>query len=157
MDIEDQQHMSTNPQEPHPLEKLRQGFQAEVDELKKLELDVEELAERKASLLKEYIKDDIHGVKTFWEDLKAEAHTLEEFAAQWLLRAADPTPLDWIKLDHYIDKGEDRLMAGEIATDVELICVACDTVRVVEGTVTLTPCSRCDCELFEIRRELMPK
>lgn len=136
----------------HPLEKLRRGFQEEVEELAKLELDVEELAERKASLLKQYIKEDVHGVASFWEDLKAEAHTLEEFAAQWLLQAADPTPLDWLKLDHYIDKGEDRLMAGEIASDVELECVGCNTIRVVEGTVTLNPCSRCDCELFQIRR-----
>ncbi len=135
----------------NPLEKLRDGFHEEVEELAKLELDVEELAERKADLLKAYIKNDIHGVKDFWQDLKAEAHTLEEFVAQWLLKAADPTPLDWMKLDHYIDKGDDRLMAGEIATDVELSCVACDLIRVVEGTVTLKPCSRCECELFQIR------
>ena len=137
----------------NPLEKLRDGFHEEVEELAKLELDVEELAERKADLLKAYIKDDIHGVRQFWEDLKAEAHTLEEFAAQWLLKAADPTPLDWLKLDHYIDKGDDRLMAGEIATDVELSCVACDNIRVVEGTVTLVPCAKCGCELFQIRRQ----
>jgi len=147
-------HPDEDEKDFHPLEKLRQGFREEVEELKQLELDVEELAERKASLLKAYIKDDIHGVKDFWEDLKAEAHTLEEFAGQWLLKAADPTPLDWIKLDHYIDKGDNRLMAGEVATDVELECVSCNTLREVEGTVTLEPCSRCDCELFEIRREL---
>ena len=141
-------------QHRNPLEKLRDGFHEEVEELAKLELDVEELAERKADLLKQYIKEDIHGVKRFWEDLKAEAHTLEDFAGQWLLQAADPTPLDWLKLDHYIDKGDDRLMAGEIATAVELECVACSTIRVVEGTVTLDPCSRCGCELFQVRKKL---
>ncbi len=149
-------HETSKHKDFHPLEKLRRGFKEEMEELSKLDLEVEEIAERKAERLKEYIKEDIHGVKSFWEDLKAEAHTLEEFAAQWLLTAADPTPLDWLKLDQYIDKGENRLMAGEIATDVELVCVSCGTIRVVEGTVTLSPCSRCDCELFEIRRELQP-
>ena len=140
-----------SPKHDNPLEKLRDGFHEEVKQLVQLELDVEELAERKTSLLREYLKDDLHGVKEFWQDLKAEAHTLEEFAAQWLLQAADPTPLDWIKLDQYIDKGDDRLMAGEVATDVELSCVACGNIRVVEGTATLAPCSKCDCELFQVR------
>lgn len=146
-DQNDEQHRN-------PLEKLRDGFHEEVEELAKLELDVEELAERKANLLKAYIKDDIHGVKSFWQDLKAEAHTLEDFAAQWLLQAADPTPLDWLKLDHYIDKGDNRLMSGEVATDVELECVACGCIRVVEGTVTLKPCTRCNSELFQVRKQL---
>ncbi|GAB1261236.1 zinc ribbon-containing protein [Aurantivibrio plasticivorans] len=139
-------------QQRNPLERLRDTFKEEVDELVKLELDVEDLAHRKAGLLKQYLKDDLHGVQEFWEDLKAETHTLEEFAGQWLLQAANPTPLDWVKLDQYMEKGENRLMAGEIATDVELRCVGCGKLRVVDGTVTLAPCTSCGCELYQIRR-----
>ena len=140
-------------QQRNPLERLRDTFKDEVGELVKMELDVEDLAQRKAGLLKQYLIDDLHGIKQFWEDLKAEAHTLEEFAGQWLLQAADPTPLDWMKLDHYIEKGDDRLMAGEIATDVELSCVGCGKIRVAEGTITLTPCTGCGCELYQVRQK----
>lgn len=137
----------------NPLEKLRDGFHEEAEELAKLELDVEELAERKIALIKAYIKDDIHGVKDFWADLKAEAHTLEDFATQWLLKAADPTPLDWVKLDRYIDKGNSRFLVGEVVTDVELSCVSCGNIRVVEGTVAIVPCSKCGFELFQMRKK----
>lgn len=141
------------PEQKNPLEKLRDSFREEVDQLVKLELDVEQLAERKLEMLRAYIRDDIHGVKTFWQDLQGEAHTLEDFVSQWLLRAADPTPIDWMKLDQFLEHGEERLMAGEMAEDVELVCVGCGTLRIVEGRAVLRPCSRCGAGLYELRHK----
>ncbi|MGQ9425672.1 zinc ribbon-containing protein [Gilvimarinus sp. F26214L] len=141
------------PEEKNPLEKLRDSFRQEMEELAKLELDVEELAERRAALLRAYIRDDIHGIRTFWKDLQGEVHTLEDFVFQWLMRAANPTPVDWVKLDQYLEHGENRLMAGETATDVELVCVGCGRIRLVEGTAKVKPCSRCGAELYEVRQK----
>jgi hypothetical protein len=141
------------PEEKNPLERLRDSFREEVRDLANLELDVEDLAERKAALLKEYIREDLHGVKTFWKDLQGEVHALEDFALQWLLRAANPTTVDWVKLDQFLGKGENRLMAGELVTNAELVCVGCGKIRLVEGTAKLKPCTRCGCELYEIRKK----
>ncbi|MCW8195052.1 zinc ribbon-containing protein [Proteobacteria bacterium 005FR1] len=141
------------PEEKNPLERLRDSFREEVEELVNLELDVEDLAERKAALIREYIRSDIHGVKTFWKDLQGETQALEDFASQWLLRAANPTNVDWTKLNQYLQHGDNRLMAGEKATDAELVCVSCGKIRLVEGTATVKPCTRCGCELYEVRRK----
>jgi predicted RNA-binding Zn-ribbon protein involved in translation (DUF1610 family) len=141
------------PEEKNPLERLRDSFREEVEELVNLELDVEDLAERKAALIREYIRSDIHGVKTFWKDLQGETQALEDFASQWLLRAANPTGVDWTKLNQYLQHGENRLMAGEKATDAELVCVSCGKIRLVEGTATVKPCTRCGCELYEVRQK----
>lgn len=141
------------PEEKNPLEKLRDSFREEVQQLADLELDVEELAEREAALLREYIREDVHGVKTFWRDLQGEAGALEEFAGEWLLKAANPTPVDWLKLNQYLGHGENRLMAGETATDAELVCVGCGKIRLVEGTAEVEPCTRCGSELYEIRQK----
>jgi len=142
------------PEEKNPLERLRDSFREEVQGLINLELDVEDLAERKAALLREYIRSDIHGVKSFWKDLQGEAGALEEFAFQWLLRAANPSPIDWLKLKQYLGHGDNRLMAGELASDAELVCVSCGKIRLVEGTARLMACTRCGCELYEIRRKM---
>lgn len=141
------------PEEKNPLERLRDSFREEVEDLAKLELDVEDLAERKAALLQAYIRDDVHGVKTFWKDLQGEVHALEDFAFQWLLRAANPTAVDWLKLDQYLERGDNRLMAGEMATDAELVCVGCGRIRLVEGRAKVKPCTRCGCELYEVRKK----
>lgn len=150
MDPEDREKA---PEEKNPLEKIRDSFREDVDQLVNLELDVEQLAERKLELLRAYVRDDVHGVKTFWQDLQGEAHTLEDFVIHWLLRAADPTPIDWLKLDQYLEHGEGRLMAGETATDVELVCVGCGKLRLVEGSAVLRPCTRCGADLYELRRK----
>ncbi|MEX1032100.1 MAG: hypothetical protein WDZ30_01940 [Cellvibrionaceae bacterium] len=141
------------PELKNPLEKLRDSFREEVEELVELELDVEELAERKAALLKQYIREDVHGIQTFWKDLRGEVHALEDFVFQWLLRAANPTTVDWVKLDQYLEHGDNRLMAGETASDAELVCVSCGKIRLVEGSATLKPCTRCGCELYEVRQK----
>ncbi|MGH1471000.1 MAG: zinc ribbon-containing protein [Cellvibrionaceae bacterium] len=135
----------------NPLEKLRETFREEVDELVQLELDVEELAERKAGLLKAYLKDDIHGAKQFWLDLKAEANTLEEFVGDWLLKAANPTSLDWMKIKQYIEIDEDQRLSGELVSDLELTCVCCGKIRLVEEEIELPPCRACGYEMFKIR------
>ena len=135
----------------NPIERLRESFRREVEELVDLELDVEELAQRKASLLKQYLKADVDGVKHFWDELKEEVLEWEGYLGQWVLQAADPTQLDWVRLDHYIEKGEGRLMAGEIAIDQELVCVGCERLKVVEGTETIQPCSNCGSQLFTVR------
>lgn len=137
--------------EMNSLERLRETFRDEVDDLVRLELDVEELAERKAGLIRQYLRDDVHGIREFWEDLKAETRSLEGFVSQWLLQAANPTPLDWIKLDHYIDRNADLLIAGEHATNAELSCIGCGKLRVIDGQAVIKPCSRCGCELYRIR------
>ncbi len=144
------------PEEKNPLERLRDSFREEVDELINLERDVEELAERKAALLRAYVREDVHGVKTFWKDLQGEVHALEDFVSQWLLRAANPTQVDWLKLNQYLGRGDNRLMAGEKAKDVELVCVGCGKIRLVEGRATLKPCTRCGCELYEVRTSRQP-
>lgn len=136
---------------PGALQKLRDSFRREVEELADLELDVEDLAQRKASLLKQYLKADVDDVKHFWDDLKEEIAEWEGYFGQWVLQAADPTQLDWVRLDHYIEKGEGKLMAGEIASDQELVCVGCGKIRVAEGIVTIKPCSNCGGELYVVR------
>lgn len=141
------------PEEKNPLEKLRDSFREEVEELVNLELDVEQLAQRKLEILRAYIRDDLHGVKSFWQDLQGEGQALEKFVGQWLLSAADPTPPDWVKLNQYLEHGENRLMAGEVAKDVELVCVSCGRLRVVEGSAVLRPCSRCGAGLYELRHK----
>lgn len=140
-------------EEKNPLERLRDSFREEVEGLANLELDVEDLAERKAALLRAYIREDIHGIKTFWKDLQGEAYALEDFVSQWLLRAANPTAVDWVKLNQYLGRGDDRLMAGEKATDAELVCVGCGKIRLVEGRAKVKACTRCGCELYEVRRK----
>lgn len=145
---------AVEPGERNPLERLGASFREEVDQLLEMELDVEELAERKAALLRQYIKDDVHGARRFWEDLKGEMDTLEEFLGQWLLQAADPTRLDWAKLNRYIQHKDDLLMAGEHIADAELACVGCGKIRVVEGDQRLAACTDCGSELYQIRQRV---
>lgn len=139
-------------QQETPLERLRDSFHEEVDKLRELELDVEEFARRKTDLLKEYLKDDAHGAQAFWQELKGEGHMLEDFVSDWLLSAADPSRLDWAKLNQYLNPEQPRIMAGELVTDAELVCAQCGKFRLIEGTKKLEACTGCGCELYEVRQ-----
>lgn len=150
---DEQANQDKSNQDKHetPLERLRDSFHEEVDKLRELELDVEEFAHRKTDLLKEYLKDDVHGAQDFWRELKGEGHMLEKFVADWLLSAADPSRLDWAKLNQYLNPDQPRIMAGELVTDAELVCAHCGNLRLIEGTKKLEACSGCGCELYEVR------
>ncbi len=137
----------------NPLENLRDSFLEEVEDLVDLELGVEEFARRKTDLLKEYLKDDVHGAHEFWEGLKGEAHMLEEFATDWLLSAADPARLDWAKLNQYLNSDQPRIMVGELVTEAELVCANCCKLRLIEGTKEIEACTGCGCELYETREK----
>lgn len=76
---------------------LKEGFEHEVDDLIKLELTAENMVSEEVDLAKAYISDDAHGV---WTDLKDGLYQWELVTSEWLLRAADPTRVDW-QLHHW--------------------------------------------------------
>jgi hypothetical protein len=64
----------------------------EVDDLVKLELTAEQMVSEEVDLAKAYIHEDAHGL---WADMKLGLYELELITGEWLLRAADPTRVDW--------------------------------------------------------------
>ncbi|WP_323813068.1 hypothetical protein [Cellvibrio sp. NN19] len=64
----------------------------EVDDLVRLELTAEQMLGEEVDLAKAYISEDTHGL---WQDMKLGLTELELITGDWLLRAADPTRVDW--------------------------------------------------------------
>ncbi len=88
------------------LDVLREGAQHEVETLVELELAIEAMGEEKASLLKSYLEEDVAKAEAFLRELHDGIQLLEGLAGQWMLAAADPTRIDWLKLKQKWDKLE---------------------------------------------------
>src|SRR6188768_2236636 len=73
------------------------ALKQEVGDLVKLELTAEQMLGEEVDLAKAYIREDAQGI---WGDLKLGFTELEMITGDWLLRAADPTRVDW-QLNHW--------------------------------------------------------
>lgn len=76
----------------------------EVDDLVKLELTAEQMVGEEVDLAKAYIREDAQGI---WGDLKLGFTEMEMIAGDWLLRAADPTRVEW-QLNHWWEDEESQ-------------------------------------------------
>lgn len=90
-----------SPEETGALGALKQ----EVDDLVKLELTAEQMVGEEVDLAKAYIREDAHSI---WSDLKLGLYEWELITSDWLLRAADPTRVDW-QLHHWWGDDETHL------------------------------------------------
>lgn len=90
-----------SPEETGALGALKQ----EVDDLVKLELTAEQMLGAEVDLAKAYIREDAHSL---WADMKLGLYELELITGDWLLRAADPTRVDW-QLHHWWGDDEAHL------------------------------------------------
>lgn len=77
----------------------------EVDDLVKLELTAEQMLSEEVDLAKTYMREDAHSI---WSDLKLGLQEWEFITGDWLLRAADPTRVDW-QLHHWWGDDETHL------------------------------------------------
>lgn len=89
---------------PDALGGLTQGFSHEVDDLVKLELTAEQMVGEEVDLAKAYIREDAQGI---WSDMKLGLAELELITGDWLLRAADPTRVEW-QLNHWWEDEESQ-------------------------------------------------
>lgn len=71
---------------------LTEGLNQEFEDLVKLELTAEEMLREEAMLVRDYVTND---VKSFWGDLKNEILYWELILASFMLRAADPSQVEW--------------------------------------------------------------
>lgn len=71
---------------------VKEGLSHEMDDLVRLELTAEQMLGEEVDLAKAYISEDTHGL---WQDMKLGLTELELITGDWLLRAADPTRVDW--------------------------------------------------------------
>jgi hypothetical protein len=76
----------------------------EVDDLVKLELTAEQMVSEEVDLAKAYIREDAQGI---WSDMKLGLAELELITGDWLLRAADPTRVEW-QLNHWWEDEESQ-------------------------------------------------
>ncbi|WP_331352150.1 hypothetical protein [Cellvibrio sp. UBA7671] len=76
----------------------------EVDDLVKLELTAEQMVGEEVDLAKAYIREDAQGI---WSDMKLGLAELELITGDWLLRAADPTRVEW-QLNHWWEDEESQ-------------------------------------------------
>ncbi|MGV8835426.1 hypothetical protein [Cellvibrio sp.] len=89
-----------NPEETGALGTLKH----EVGDLVKLELTAEQMVGEEVDLAKAYIREDAQGI---WSDMKLGLAELELITGDWLLRAADPTRVDW-QLHHWWEDEESQ-------------------------------------------------
>ncbi|UTA48757.1 zinc ribbon-containing protein [Simiduia sp. 21SJ11W-1] len=128
---------------------LGDGLAEEINSFVRLELAAEQMLEDEAALVGAYLKDDVAQAQSYLAELRSELLMLEARAGYWLLEAADPARLDWLRLHRHISHGEQLVMADEVAQDCRLQCLACGAVTRVRGLVTLAPCQACGCEMFQ--------
>ena len=76
----------------------------EVEDLVKLELTAEQMVGEEVDLAKAYIREDAQGI---WSDMKLGLAELEVITGDWLLRAADPTRVEW-QLNHWWEDEESQ-------------------------------------------------
>lgn len=76
----------------------------EVGDLVKLELTAEQMVGEEVDLAKAYIREDAQGI---WSDMKLGIAELELITGDWLLRAADPTRVEW-QLNHWWEDEESQ-------------------------------------------------
>lgn len=81
------------------------GLRHEVEDVVKLELTAEEMLGEEVDLAKAYLEEDAHGI---WTDMKLGLYEWELITGDWLLRAADPTRVDW-QLNHWWGDDEAHL------------------------------------------------
>lgn len=80
------------------------AFKHEVDGLVKLEFTAEQMVGDEVDLAKAYIHEDTQGI---WNDMKLGLTELELITRDWLLRAADPTRVEW-QLNHWWEDEESQ-------------------------------------------------
>ena len=80
------------------------ALQHEVDDLVKLELAAEQMLGEEVDLAKAYIREDTQSI---WTDMKLGLAELEFITGDWLLRAADPTRVEW-QLNHWWEDEESQ-------------------------------------------------
>jgi hypothetical protein len=105
--------ISTNPYQPRQAElpfdtggsSTLEVLKREVDDLVKLELTAEQMVREEVDLAKTYMREDAHSI---WADLKLGLQEWELITGDWLLRAADPTRVDW-QLHHWWGDDETHL------------------------------------------------
>lgn len=85
-------NLPVDAEEAGALSSLKDGLSYEVDDLVKLELTAEQMLGEEVDLAKAYIHEDTQGL---WQDMKLGLTELELITGDWLLRAADPTRVDW--------------------------------------------------------------
>lgn len=73
------------------------ALKREVSDLVRLELTAEQMLGEEVDLARAYLREDVHSI---WTDLKLGLYEWELITADWLLRAADPTRVDW-QLHHW--------------------------------------------------------
>lgn len=93
---------SFRPEEAGALDSIKEGFSYEVDDMVRLELTAEQMLGEEVDLAKAYISEDTHGL---WQDVKLGFAELELITGDWLLRAADPTRVDWHEHHWWGDEG----------------------------------------------------
>lgn len=76
----------------------------EVNDLVKLELTAEQMLGEEVDLAKAYIQEDTQGL---WGDVKLGLTEMELITGDWLLRAADPTRVEW-QLNHWWEDEESQ-------------------------------------------------
>lgn len=80
------------------------ALQHEVEDLVKLELTAEQMLAEEVDLAKAYISED---TQSLWNDMKLGLAELELVTGDWLLRAADPTRVEW-QLNHWWEDEESQ-------------------------------------------------
>ena len=91
-DVESQVELGAVGEDASTLSALKEGLSHEVEDFVKLELTAEQMLRDEALLVRDYLTND---AKNFWQDLKGELLYMELITGALLLRAADPTRLEW--------------------------------------------------------------
>lgn len=91
-------------EEAGALNSFKDGLSYGVDDLVKLELTAEQMVVEEVDLAKAYIREDAQGI---WSDMKLGLTELELITGDWLLRAADPTRVEW-QLNHWWEDEESQ-------------------------------------------------
>ncbi|MET0357267.1 MAG: hypothetical protein ABW044_10840 [Cellvibrio sp.] len=79
---------------------LSQGLYHQVEDWIALELTAEQMLSDEMTVVRTYVADDAHSM---WEAIKETLLPYELAAGQMLLRAADPTQVEWMK-SHWWDE-----------------------------------------------------
>ena len=79
-------------EDDRPTSALTRGIYHQVEDWVALELTAEQMLQQEAMLVSEFVASD---AKLFWHDLKGELVFWERAAGELILRAADPTQVEW--------------------------------------------------------------
>ena len=121
---------------------------AELERWLEVELDLETLLSKEASLAAAYLRADVRQAKGYWEEVAGGLQLWELRLGYWLLSAAPPSWRQWSGFNTSLPHSVQSLQSGEVLEAERAKCMTCGEIVCRQAPLYLHNCHGCGAGWF---------